>query len=305
VNPSSAAEEYGLQKGDIITAICGHSTQKMTHHEALDLIYTSGSSLKLLILRGSKSTIRNPPNSVPNVGVWTPPWRNRPQQQSAMNADRNQQLVRLVQQSMELEEDLKKRSSNAQAFKSADQFAQVRNAIQPRFRSVSQDRQKNPTTDFTSYPNRQPVPPRRAITPGPENFYYRTYQMSPAAAMNGSMSPSVLEMKPIPGGTLNDVHGYIEAPDNKRIVHLQYNSPMHLYSPSNAVDMIEKTTGTKAEWLYAPPPQNYSKDMQNSPTYKFIAELEGRTRPTRARSVGFEQSRVIKALNRYFHLDDD
>lgn len=54
------------------------------------------------------------------------------------------------------------------------------------------------------------------------------------------------------------------------------------------------------QWLNQAPVTRYLDDIRDSPTYKFVQELEGRGS---ARAVGpYEQSGTIKNLNRYFGL---
>jgi len=77
---------------------------------------------------------------------------------------------------------------------------------------------------------------------------------------------------------------------------------MSVYSSYNVADTVEKMTGSKLQWLNQPPTTRYLDDIRDSPTYKFVQELEGRSQ---SKPIGpYEQSGTIKNLNRYFGIGE-
>lgn len=296
VTPSSAAAD-ALQTGDVIIKINHVDTLRLKHAQALDLIAAAGSSLKLTVLRGT--------NAAHNVPPRTPSRGTTPVPGGMEDGDTKvPKLADIMKESLHLKEQGQLHTIRTQGFRGTP--------LSRRSPQLPTPPRANSMADITSYLPQ--LPPKRAGSRGREtpvrNYVSNARSssdynpLSPTSSGRSSPSSSVIELgdpnapKSI-GVWVPPVHQ-----PNAKLVHLQYNTPLGLYSAYNVADSVEKMTGTKIEWTNQQSPgQRYLDDIRESPTYKFIQEMEGRS-PSKPKRSSFEQSRTIKNLNRYFRLED-
>jgi hypothetical protein len=69
---------------------------------------------------------------------------------------------------------------------------------------------------------------------------------------------------------------------------------MQLYAAEKVVDAVEKMTGGQINWINRQPKSAPLNNIQDSPTYQFVQETEGKRPPPPA--PGCHQSSTVKML---------
>ncbi|VDO98888.1 unnamed protein product [Soboliphyme baturini] len=250
VQPLSAAEEY-LKPGDVILQIRDKDAKFLTHAEALAVLKEAGSILRLLILRPTSSTPRqsnfDAPVKTATRSALSPSESEPPIEDEV---PRNNQLADIMKQSLMTQNRYGKYQSlpRPSTFKFQHQQQQ-----QTRSTSVS------PTSTSTSF-NYHYDSNRRGRSTNITDTRIRNQiikdsitRSSPSTSSRNSPVPNYLSSGD--GDKYEDALKYgITVPPTQRatstptltpttvrqLVHLQYNSPMMMYSPTNIVDTFNK-----------------------------------------------------------------
>lgn len=284
VTPLSAVDGY-IKAGDVILSIDRVDASTLTHNAALNMIANAGSSISLTVLRQEKSVALSPSSDY---------------------------FLGARSKSVEKDDDVQQRKE--QTKKLADIMKSSLNIVttKPPIKRTTSFGVVSPSVDITSFLPR--APPRRqwstsatvpSTTPVDRRVAARHLHESLAlvSPARGDASP-VLEVGAA-GSTASKAVGLWSPPlqhPHSRLVHLQYNSPMNVYSAFNVADSVQKMTASQIQWLDKAPSTKYLDDIRESSTYKFVQELEGKSAPQKP--AHFEQSSTLKNMSRYFGLDE-
>lgn len=324
VVPTGAAEGQ-IQPGDEILAIGQTDASSLSHEEATELIGTAGGVLNLQIARGVRydpPSIRRASqpsnktaNSIPNHTI-SPKPQMELRTKGALNEEesvipRNSKLAKLMNQSLKSGDTQTMNNGPKKSHQGYRSLPWVR-----RHSSESED-----ITAFLPRVNRSTHQPQSPIghSVGPRETQIRSQVRdsmlrSPSQGSQGSgrsTPSSVLELGS-PGDAKSPPAIGVWIPPthhpNSKLVHLQYNSPLNMYTPHNVADMVQKQTGQKLSWNRKPTVR-FLEDIRDSPTYKLVQEIEqpdsdpARSRRALSYDHQFEQSQTIKNLNRHFYGD--
>uniref|UniRef100_A0A914XNH5 PDZ domain-containing protein n=1 Tax=Plectus sambesii TaxID=2011161 RepID=A0A914XNH5_9BILA len=321
---ADGAAQGQLHPGDQLLALQGHNASQLVHQEATSIILNSGSQLAISVLRpmtanhtpNTSTTQSNRQNSTTPVNGQNAAapsrWRSNSEgEKEPPKIATNSNLAKLMTSTLStVDPNARSRWSPSRCSTPSLRKGPTMNSlgIPPKFRDDTGYAREE---DITLYLPRRPSGRQ---TPQPQAYDPRNYQMrdalslslrSPTGTFSGRKTPTVVE---IGSPTSNGPHrpssavGVWTPPvhqPNSKLVHMQYNSPMSLYTPNNVADMIEKQTGSKIAWQKKPPVR-FLDDITDSPTYQFVQNLE-QERPMRATSEGpLNQSLTLRHLQRYY-----